>query len=289
VFLLQRHDVYLTTTPSDAGASLNLALHTGRANLHDLNGQLPLDIDQVLGGQLSRGYGFCPFFMCNFSLDSPPAITVVLKPTSSRDGAPPGQAVTITYSWSVLHVAVGYDLNCSLAGKAPGYTLCSDVVNSLLTNGGAPSKDGIPDQAPYSCVPHDSAYGTTFSSIFSPVSRMFHYPPISSGPKNAPSHSALAAAVLTPDHKIAANRTANIDAAAHDVSLIGLLASSAFYWVMKGIGVVLKAMKSIELASVAASFAPQAELAANLVCVAALSCVGHFWRAARCPSAEYWA
>ena len=180
VFLLQRHDVYLTTTQSDAGASLNLALHTGRANLHDLNGQLPLDIDQVLGGQMSCGYGFRPFFMCNFPLDSPPAITMVLKPTSSRDGAPPGQAVTITPSWSVLYDAVGYDLNCSLLGKTPGYTLCSDVANSLLTNGVAPSKDGIPDQAPYSCVPHDSAYGTTFSSIFSPVSRTFHYPPAAS-------------------------------------------------------------------------------------------------------------
>lgn len=172
----------LTSTQSDAGASLNLALHTGRANLHDLNGQLPLDIDQVLGGQMSCGYGFRPLFMCRFPLDTPPGITMVIQPTSSRDGGPPGQAVTITPSWSVLYDAVGYDLNCSIGGKTPGYVKCSDIISaSLLTNGDTPTKDGIPDQSPYSCRdPRNTTYGATFSSIFSPVSHTFHYPPAAS-------------------------------------------------------------------------------------------------------------
>lgn len=172
----------LTSTQSDAGASLNLALHTGRANLHDLNGQLPLDIDQVLGGQMSCGYGFRPLFMCRFPLDTPPGITMVIQPTSSRDGGPPGQAVTITPSWSVLYDAVGYDLNCSIGGQTPGYVKCSDIVSaSLLTNGDTPTKDGIPDQSPYSCRdPRNTTYGATFSSIFSPVSHTFHYPPAAS-------------------------------------------------------------------------------------------------------------
>ena len=106
---------------------------------------------------------------------------MVIQPTSSRRGGPPGQAVTITPSWSVLYDAVGYDLNCSIGGKTPGYTKCSDIVTSMLyTNGDKPTKDGVPDQSPYSCAPHDSPYGTTFSSIFSPVAHTFHYPPAAS-------------------------------------------------------------------------------------------------------------
>ena len=180
IFCQRQFYVRLTTTQSDAGASLNLALHTGRANLHDLNGQLPLDIGQVLGGQMSCGYGFRPFFMCHFPTDADPSITMVIKQTSSRRGQP-GQLVTITPSWSVLYDSVGYDLNCSINGQTPGYTKCADIVTSmLLTNGASPTPDGIPDQPPYSCAPHDSAYGTTFNSIFSPVSHTFHYPPAAS-------------------------------------------------------------------------------------------------------------
>jgi hypothetical protein len=117
--------------------------------------------------------------MCNFNVDGPPGVTMILQKPSSPSG-PPTPIVTITASWSVLYDAVGFDLNCSIGGKNPGYFLCSDLAASLLTNGIPPLKDVIPDQSPYDCIPHDSEYGTTFSSIFSPVSRSVYYPPASS-------------------------------------------------------------------------------------------------------------
>ena len=147
--------------------------------MHNLNGQLPLSIDQVLGGQMSCGYGFRPLFMCKFPFDVSPGITMVVRPPPGRGPQQPDVTLS-SVSWSVLFDAVGFDLNCSINGLTPGYTKCSDVVAQQYTNGPGPTPTGIPDQSPYECAPHDSEFGTTFSSIFSPVSHTFHYPPASS-------------------------------------------------------------------------------------------------------------